>query len=356
MVAVGKDAAGNPKQLWRTVKGTREDATQELTKLLHQRDEGRLASTHSMTLATYLNDQWLPHQRTRIRATTWRRYDSLVRNHILPSLGGVKLQRVRPIDIQQMLDRMISRGLARRSVVQAFRVLSSALAQAVRWQLVTANPASAVRPPRPDSPTNEIPEREDVLRILEAARDTWLVLPLTIAATTGLRRGELLGLRWRDIDLDRRLLHVNGSLQRIDGELRRVDPKTAKARRTVAIPESTCRAIAESRVEQTKRRLLLGEAWLDLDLVVEKGDGSPVDPDHLTHGFSRLSRRLGLNVRLHDLRHAYATTLLKADVHPKIVSEALGHSSTAFTMDTYSAVVPSLQQRAADAISAAFDS
>jgi integrase len=351
VVSAGNDVAGNPRQVWRTVRGSREDANRELTKLLHDRDEGRLASAQSLTVETYLIEQWLPHQKTRIRDSTWHRYDELVRGYVLPVAGGTKLQRLRPIDVQRVVDSMLKQGRAPRTVVQAYRVLSSSLTQAVRWQLIATNPAAAVKPPRVERATLDVPDREAVLAIMEAAKGSWLETPLFVAATTGIRRGELIGLRWREVDLKKGLLRITAAVQRVDGDLVLVEPKSAMGRRTVGIPEMTVTVLGGVRTEQAKRRLLLGEAWRDLDLVIERGDGAPVDPDSLTHAFRTLVRSIGRSgVRLHDLRHAYATALLRADVHPKIVSEALGHSSTAFTMDTYSHVIPSMQQAAAAAI------
>lgn len=355
VVSAGNDVAGNPRQVWRTVRGSREDANRELTKLLHDRDEGRLAAAQSLTVESYLTEQWLPHQKTRIRASTWHRYDELVRGYVLPVAGSTKLQRLRPIDVQRVVDSMLKQGRAPRTVVQAYRVLSSSLTQAVRWQLIATNPAAAVKPPRVERATLDVPDREAVLAIMEAAKGSWLEPPLLIAATTGLRRGELLGLRWREVDLKKGLLRITAAVQRVDGDLLLVEPKSARGRRTVGIPEMTVKLLGSVRKEQASRRLLLGEAWQDLDLVIEKGDGGPVDPDSLTHAFGKLVRSIGRpGVRLHDLRHAYATALLRADVHPKIVSEALGHSSTAFTMDTYSHVIPSMQRAAADAIEQVF--
>jgi integrase len=182
-----------------------------------------------------------------------------------------------------------------------------------------------------------------VRRILEAAEDP-LHIALLLAASTGMRRGEVLGLRWTAIDGTK--VHVNLSLQRVRGSLVFVPPKTDRSRRTISLPPVTVDALKRWRKVQSERRLLLGEAWNDLDVVVDRGDGRPLDPAELSHGFARLCARTGLQgMRLHDLRHAFATQLLVAGVHPKVVSDALGHASTAFTMDVYSHVLPSMGSR-----------
>jgi integrase len=293
--------------------------------------------------------------KTRIRPTTWDRYRGLIVQHIIPKIGEVKLSELKPRDVQGVVDAMLGGGAAPRSVLQCYRVLSSSLRQAVRWQMIGANPAAAVQPPRISRAENTVPDGEALLRLIEAAKGTPMELPVRIGASTGMRRGEVAGLRWSDIEdtPEGTVARVTGTLQRIDGELRRVEPKTDRARRTVALPKSLCDELAAHRKEQMERRLAFGPGWTDNDLVLERGDGVPYDPDTFTHLFGKLSTAAGQpGVRFHDLRHAYATALLRRGVHPKVVSEALGHSSTAFTMDTYSHVVPSMQRAAAEAIEA----
>jgi integrase len=220
--------------------------------------------------------------------------------------------------------------------------------------MLSVNPATAVRPPRIQRAELTTPEPAQVSAILKAADGTWLRLPILLGAATGMRRGEVFGLRWRDVDLEAGLIHVNGSLQRVAGRLSIIEPKSPRARRTISLPASVAEALRQHRKEQTERRLLLGNGWTDSDLVIEQGDGTPRDPDTMTHRFQDFTAAAGVTgVRFHDLRHAYATALLRGGVHPKVVSEALGHASTAFTMDVYSHVVPSMQEAAADAIGAA---
>jgi integrase len=354
-VTVGKDDAGKPIQLWRTVHGSQSEAERERTRILRDYDAGSVhAASRKILLGDYLDD-WLKHMRSRIRPTTWDRYRGLLDHHVLPLIGDVKLVDVKPRHVQVVVDRMVDGGAAPRSVLQCYRVLSGALRQAVRWQMIGVNPAAAVQPPRISRADVTVPDSEQVTKILEAAKGTTMELPVLMAISTGMRRGELAGLRWSDIDKtpDGTVARVTGTLQRIDGRLQRVEPKTDRARRTVALPQRLVDALDEHRREQTERRLAFGPGWAGNDLILDRGDGEPYDPDTITHLFGRLALAAGVpGVRFHDLRHAYATTLLRRGVHPKIVSEALGHASTAFTMDTYSHVVPSMQRAAADAIDA----
>ncbi len=304
-------------------------------------------------MAAYLT-RYLEHAATRVRALTLQRYRELMRRHVLPRIGGVPLAKLQPAHIQAVLDRMGADGLAPRTTLQAYRVLSAALRQAVRWQVIAVNPAAAVSPPRPERPRLTIPDAEAVARLFKEASGGTCYIPLVLAASTGMRRGEILGLRWSAVDLDAGLVRVVSTLQRIDGRLELVEPKTDRSRRSVALPAFGVEVLRVHRKEQAERRLLAGPAWQDFDLVIDRGDGQPMDPGHLSHAFGRIARRVGLpGIRFHDLRHGYATTLLAAGVHPKIVSEAPGHASVGFTMDVYSHVLPTMQEQAARAIQVA---
>jgi integrase len=353
-VSAGVDpVTGKRSRIFRTCP-TEDDAERELTNVLRGLDTGTFADPGRLTLAKYLKDQWMPHITTRVRPRTALRYRQLLDLHVIPKIGAVKMAKLRPAHVQAVIDAMLAAGRAPRTVAQGYRTLHAALKQAVRWQLIAVNPADAISPPRAGRPTLHVPDTDTVARLLVAAQGTRLYLPLALAATTGMRRGEVLGLTWSGVDLDAGLARVKTSLQQVDGELVFVAPKTDRARRTIALPPATVALLRSHRKEQARRRLLLGAAWADLDLVLEDGDGRPISPDAVSRAFYRLARKIGRpGLRFHDLRHAYATTLLIAGVHPKIASEALGHSSVGFTMDVYSHVLPTMQEVAGQAIEAA---
>lgn len=222
-----------------------------------------------------------------------------------------------------------------------------ALRQGVRWQVLGVNPCAAVSPPRAERPKLVVPDPEQVRAILAGSEGSRYHVPLTLAATAGLRRGEALGLRWREVRLDEGTIRVVASLQRAGGELRFLEPKTDRSRRTVSLPPFAIETLRRARKEQAERRLLLGVAWVDEDVVADRGDGRPIEPGELSRAFHRLA---GDGIRLHDLRHAFGSALLEAGIHPKIASEALGHSSVAFTMDTYQHVMPTMGSQVAAAI------
>lgn len=356
---VGTDpATGKPLRVQRTVRGSKKDAQKALSKLLADIDRGLVVvDPTNLTVEQFMN-QWIDHMRHRIRPTTFDRYEGVTRNHIVPSLGKTKLAKLKPMQIQAVEARLLESGrmkgpggLSAQTVLHIHRVFSEALGQAVRWQLIAVNPALAVQPPRARRPELTIPDAETVERIIESARGTSIYIAVLLAAATGMRRGEILGLHWPEVDLQQGLVRVVTTYQRSRRGLEFADPKTQRARRTIALPEFAVESLLTHHREQRARKLAAGDAWQDQNLVVELGDGRPVDPSEFTRKFADLAKKAGApGVRLHDMRHAFATMLLNSGVHPKIASEALGHSTVGITLDTYSHVLPNMQGVAAAAI------
>ena len=189
--------------------------------------------------------------------------------------------------------------------------------------------------------------------VLMAAEQTRIHVPVLLAATTGMRRGEILALRWRDIDWASGSVSVVQSLEKVKAELNFKVPKTERSRRTISLPLITIDALKRHRARQAEERLRAGEAYASHDLVCCRALGEPLDPDYVTHAFGKLAARLKLPVRFHDLRHSHITHLLAAGVHPKIASERAGHASVSITLDVYSHVIPGMQEDAAKRIDAA---
>jgi integrase len=305
---------GRRRQKWKGGFRTRKEAERELRRYLVLLDAGGDPFPEEITLAAYTT-RWLEHQRGRLRPSTHLRYGQLL-TEATAVIGSLRLDRVRPAHVQQVMDRMTQRGLAPRTVIQARAVLGSAMRQAVAWGLIPVSPVQAVKPPKPERPHLEVPTAEESLRLINAAEGTMWELPLLLSATTGARRGEVLAARWGDLDLETGLVLITKAMQRVEGRLVLVEPKTARGRRQVTIPAFALDRLRLHRKEQAQRRLLIGPAWSDLDLICDRGDGGAIDPSSFTHAAKRLILQAGLPraTRLHDLRHGFATVLQMSDV------------------------------------------
>jgi len=337
-----------------TVKGTKREAEEALTRALSALDAGTYVQPGKLTVGEYL-DTWLQDSaRPNVAAKTFQTYADFVRIHLKPGLGAHRLTALQPLHVQQFLGEKLARGradgtggLAPRTVLHHFRVLSEALRHAVRLGLLAANPCDRVNPPSQQRRAPAVVDEDGAAALLEAADGSWLYVPILLAIGTGMRRGEILALRWSDLDMGRGIARVQQSLEETRQGLAFKEPKSAAGRRAVALGSLLVEALREHQQEQRRTREALGAPWQANDLVVCHLDGSPRSPDGLTLAFRRLARRADCHLTFHGLRHCHASHLLKAGVNPRVVSERLGHSSVRLTLDTYSHVLPGLQEDAA---------
>jgi integrase len=282
----------------------------------------------------------------------------MINNHIIPSIGGITLDKLRPIHIQKYYSQKLvsgridgNGGLSARSVHHHHRVLSEALEYAVNMQVLANNPAKSVAPPKPQKKQMNVLTKEQIEILLEGAKksSSRLYEAIYIAINTGMRRGEIGGLRWKDIDFKNNLISIRQTLIRTKelGLQLREAAKTDGSRRSIAISDSLIHLLKKMKAKQAQERLHLGPLYKDNDLVFAHKDGSPIDIDYYSQAFSKLVKRLDLpHVRFHDLRHTHATLLIQQGIHPKVISERLGHTTIAITMDLYSHVMPNMQKEA----------
>ena len=349
VVDLGRDpVTGKRRQLSRSVKGAKREAEALLVQLLHQRDVGVDAPPGKLTVADYLQKWLSEYARPNTAPKTYARYEQYVRLHLNPALGSIVLVKLRPLHIQAVYTAMQQKGLTARTALHCHRLLRNALQQAVRWQLLGRNPCDAVEPPR--SARYEVPALtiDQAQAILDAAGGTRYGALVYLAITTGLRQGELLGLRWRDVDLDAGRLSVRQTCQWLSGQgfiFRQ--PKTHRSTRPVALSPGTVERLHQHRVSELEKRLAAGAYWQDHDLVFTDYLGKPIHPHTLWDGWRLIIRQTGIALRFHDLRHAHASLMLAQGTHAKIVQERLGHSTISTTLDIYSHVAPGLQEEAA---------
>ncbi len=333
---------------------TRHEVGRKLATALKARQDGLPLVAERQTVAKYL-EQWLESARPSLRPKTWLRYEQLLRLHAVHEIGNVPLARLSPQHLQRLYASRLKAGLSPGSVVQLHAVLRRAFGQASRWGLVPRNVVSLVTPPRRSRREMETFSPDQAKAFLAAAEGDRLEALYVLALNTGMRQGELLALRWKDVDPDAGVLQVRATLQRTREGFVFAEPKTASSRRQVALTRSAVEALRRHRAWQIEERLRLGAAWEDGDLVFANEVGQPIEATALLRrSFYPLLERADLpRIRFHDLRHTAATLLLGQGVHPKIVSEMLGHSQIAITLDLYSHVTPTMQRQAVEALEAA---
>jgi integrase len=351
-----RDENGKRKRKWLQGFDTKKAAQAFLNEKLNEIQKGTFVQTSDMTVADYLR-YWLNnYAKPNTAPRTYEGYEMIVDKHLIPALGHLKLEKLQPLHIQKYYtDALVhgrkdgKGGLSHRTVLHHHRVLHEALGQAVKWQLVVRNVADAVEPPRPERHEMQTLTSEQVRILLEEAKKTQYYALIYTAIHTGMRRGELLGLRWQDINFDTNTISVRQTLQRVVGKgLIFREPKTQKSRRPISIPPSLCELLKKLKIQQAKDKLLLGEAYQDLGLVFTQRDGTPFEPSEVGRVYRSILKKANLPpVRFHDLRHTHATLLLEEGIHPKVVSERLGHSTIGITLDTYSHVLPTMQEEAA---------
>ena len=342
---------------------TRRAAEDALEELRGEVRRGEYVERSPVTLTAFLTDEWLPARRAVIRATTWDHYRRIVEAYVAPTIGARPLSDLSPghlnalyADLLQGGRRQLKRGspakpLSARSVRHVHTMLHKALNDAVRWGHLARNPADRADPPKPATPEMKAWSPEQLRVFLAHVEGDRLDAAWLLMATTGMRRGEVLGLRWSEVDLAHKRLAVLRAHVLANRQLVVSEPKTAKGRRTVALDEVTVAALQRHRRHQLEERLAAGEGWVDTGLLVTHLDGTAVDPRLFSSWFRQHARDAGLpHIRLHDVRHSYATAALAAGVPTKVVSERLGHASIAITLDTYSHVLPNMQAEAAEQV------
>ena len=325
---------------------------------------GSYVEPSKLTVQRFLEDEWLPAmEATGKRPTTLRSYRMHLRAHVAPHIGDALLQGLTGGQLNALYAKLLTSGradgkggLSPATVRRVHAMLHKALSDAVRWNRLVRNPADASDPPKPSAagaPEATTWSAGEVRAFLDSVHDDRLAALWTLFTMTGVRRGEALGLRWIDVDLDEGRIAIRQALVAVGYEVQASPPKTKKGRRSVALDPGTVAALRSWRAAQARERLSWGPAWVDTGLVFTRENGEALHPDRVTKMFERHVRTAGLRrIRLHDLRHTHATLALAAGVHPKVVSERLGHSTVSLTLDVYSHAIPALQEDAAATVAA----
>jgi integrase len=350
--AVRLDLGRGPdgKRIYRYHSGypTRRAAQHARTELLGALDRHAYVAPDKTTLAQYLRGQWLPAIQTRVRPGTFIEYRRKVDTHLIPALGQIPLQQLTTAMLNAHYQQLLTRGVGPRTVQYVHATIRKALNDAVHSGLLVRNPALHGAPPNPRRAELRSWTAEELRQFLDSVQDDRLYAAWRLAALTGMRRGEVLGLRWADLDLDGGWLSVRQTLIVVANHPQLSQPKTNRGRRQLALDPGTINALRSHHRIQAAERLATGPEWTSSDLVFTRHDGALLHPEYVRRLFDRHLQRAGLpRIRFHDLRHTYATLALQANVHPKVISERLGHTTVAITLDIYSHAIPDMQQDAA---------
>jgi len=349
------DSAGKRRQIWRRAE-TKTDAKDITRRLEADLSEFGVESfEHDLTLGLYL-DRWLKSLKQKVSERTYGGYESLLKLHVRPVLGTKRLSKLRPLDFQSVIDAMAEKKLSPRTIRYAHTVTSSAMKQAVRWKVMTGNPAQFVELPKSVSHEMQYLSVEQAKKFLRESLKDEYGLIFEIALVTGMRPEEYLALQWEDINFPQKCVSVKRTLVRKTkgGGWYFGEPKTKQSRRLIPLPDYLVAKLKEHRRIQLEYRLKQGEKYKSHDLVFATLSGTPISMRNLDrrHFKCILAAAKLPNIRLYDLRHTCATLLLVAGEHPKVVSERLGHANIVLTLQTYTHVLPTMQKSATEKLSA----
>lgn len=352
---------GKKKRKWHSFTGTKRQAQSECARLINELKQGNYVEPTKQTLGQFL-EEWLEFITPSVSPKTHERYTEICRKGIAPLIGDVVLAKLKTDQIDRAFTTALTeprkdgdKPLAPRTVHHYRRVLIKALSQAVTWDRLVKNPAQASTPPKVERRKMLAYDAAQTATLLDAMRPTRMFIPVLLAVMCGLRRGEILALRWRHIELgdNLRLLSVMQSAEQTKAGIRYKEPKSGKGR-TVSLSSTVVTELKAHRARQAEEQLRLGLRPTADSFVVAQADGSPLQPRSLTHEWIRLIQKTTLpRIRFHDLRHTHASQMLSAGIHPKIASERLGHSNIGITLDLYSHVMPGMQADAAEQVDAA---
>jgi len=361
-VEAGRDPVTGKRRRRYTTCETKKEAKIKEAELIKQVKKGIIKSSGNITVAEHLKE-WLKEDCQDLAPRTYSSYKMIVKKHIVPVLGHIKLEKLNPKHIQIYQNHKLKEGridgkggLSNRTVQYHHRVLSRALKIAVRWHIIEENPCKYVDAPSVKKKKASSIDIKDIKKIINAAKDTWLYEILMVGLFTGMRRGEILGLKWDNIDFDKRLLKVRWQVQHIRNKgifIREL--KTDSSYREIDIPDNIVFMLKKMVTKQNKKKLQAGKLYDDHDLVFCYDNGKPRNPQGVTKKFNKIVRKTNIDrkYRFHDLRHTFSTLQLQEGTEMKTLQELLGHAVYSTTADTYSHVTKNMKKRAANNINKA---
>ncbi len=325
-------------------------AKNEMLKIKNEINAGIFKNPTDIKLKEFLQ-RWLDHKSKHVSKGTMAHYKPYVNRHLITNLGGLKIDRLKPLHIQELYDSYIEEEtLSNQSIVHMHRILNNVYKLAMNWDLVNKNPCTNIKPPKPEKFEMQVWDEVDVRTFLDFSKTDRFYIIYLLALTTGMRKGELLGLKWQDVDFTNKTISVNRAVTRKKGGGFEIGSlKTDHSYRNISLFNHVIAELEEHKHEQRKFKMKNRKTYKDEDLITSNSYGSFILPRNLDRNWLPLLEESMLKrIRFHDMRHTHATLLLKQDVHPKVVQERLGHYSITVTLDLYSHVLPNIQQAAAE--------
>lgn len=329
---------------------TKKEAQSALATIIHELEQGTFVLPTSTTLKEYL-EYWLNQRKTKLSPTTVYSYEVIINNHLIPSLGNIKLTDLKPLTINEYYNTKLE-ILSGRTVLHHHRMLRKALQDAVNWQVIKDNPCDSVESPKAKKYKAEVYDKEDIKKLISALSGHELEAHISLALFLGLRRGELLALKWSDINYEDSTITIQRNLVVASSKLVLKEPKTEDSMRTIVLTPEILEILRRHKISQKEQKLRFGKHYKDDDFIFTKEDGELINPGSFSHTFADFLKNNNLrHIRLHDLRHTNATLMLMSNIPAKVASARLGHSNVSTTLDIYSHVLKDMEKEVSDKIS-----
>lgn len=345
VVDIGNGA--DRKQKWLSGFNSKKDAEKEMPRVLNELNQGTYVEPSKQSYSDFL-DAWLKNKRNKLSPNAYNNYEMNIRVHIKPALGHFKLSKLNSLAIDNFYTELEDNGLSSATIRKIHTIVRSSLEYAKDYQFISRNPVSVVKPPSIQHKDIQVWEEKDMMRFLESVKDEYDYIIYHLALFTGMRRGEILGLKWSDIDYDNQKIRVMRSYSKFGF----TKGKTDNARRVIDIDDDTVATLKNHHKTIKENKMCCGKDYSDNNLVVCRADGNPVDVRNVNRRFTKLCERHEMpKIRFHDLRHTHATIMLGIGKPVKIVSERLGHHKVEMTLNTYAHLLPSMQLEAIESFS-----